>query len=414
MATVIRTLSELQDMNLDLDGEYELGNSIDASETSTWNGGAGFEPIGSSTTPFQGKFDGKGYTITGLFINRPTTNYVGLFGYVKCDETYTDVYVKNVTLESVDITGQNHVGGAIGRAITDGSESAKQTYSEIHITGTVEGNDYVGGVFGSISGDWSYDTGSLVDKCTSSCTVTALDDKAGGFVGSVSYLAIERCRASGAVSGDSYVGGFGGDITSWTYSRIRKCGATGNVTCTGTSNAGGFGGAMSGIGDAAANALFEDCYAQGNVSGDQNVGGFVGGLNYLEYFKNCYSTGHVTGNTNVGGFVGYDSSGVYKGCCWDTETSGTETACGSGAVTGVTGYTTEELQSVAVIQGEGWAIGRTWNVTAGCNSGYPCLIGVNPCCVVRMAADPTIAKTRPSLELIRNIEVQCDGRCRSG
>jgi hypothetical protein len=38
------------------------------------------------------------------------------------------------------------------------------------------------------------------------------------------------------------------------------------------------------------------------------------------------------------------------------------------------------------------------------------LIGVNPCCSVRaIPADVTIARTKPSLELIRNVEMQCGG-----
>ena len=142
----------------------------------------------------------------------------------------------------------------------------------------------------------------------------------------------------------------------------------------------------------------------------KNIGGFGGATSYLEKLKRCYSTGAASGDSNVGGFLGYDGSGVYEGCCWDTDTSGTETACGSGTVTGVTGYETEELQDAVVIQSEGFAIGRTWNVTPGCNGGYPCLIGVNPCCVTTFPGDVTVAKTKPSLELIRNLEMQLDGK----
>ncbi|KKL12757.1 hypothetical protein LCGC14_2532540 [marine sediment metagenome] len=80
MATVITDVDELQAMENDLTADYELGNNINASATSGWNGGEGFDPIGSSGSEFTGSFDGKGYTINDLFINRPEETGVGLFG----------------------------------------------------------------------------------------------------------------------------------------------------------------------------------------------------------------------------------------------------------------------------------------------------------------------------------------------
>src|SRR5579864_711037 len=67
--TVIHTIQDLQNMANNLSGSYVLGNNIDASATSTWNSGSGFIPVGSSTAPFTGTLNGKGYTVTGLFIS---------------------------------------------------------------------------------------------------------------------------------------------------------------------------------------------------------------------------------------------------------------------------------------------------------------------------------------------------------
>ncbi len=96
---IITDVDQLQEMNNELDAWYELGNNIDASGTSGWNGGAGFVPIGSEVNKFTGHFDGKGHTITGLFVNR-RINDKGLFGY-------TDIgsEVKNVGLIDFNITG---------------------------------------------------------------------------------------------------------------------------------------------------------------------------------------------------------------------------------------------------------------------------------------------------------------------
>ena len=72
---IITNVSELQAMQNDLAGWYELGNDIDASETQTWPGG--FDPIGDNPldggTVFTGSFYGQGYTISNLYIYRPAS-----------------------------------------------------------------------------------------------------------------------------------------------------------------------------------------------------------------------------------------------------------------------------------------------------------------------------------------------------
>ena len=91
-----------------LSSRFGLANNIDASGTCNWNSGAGFTPIGNSSTPFTGTFNGNNYTISDLFINLPTTNDVGLFGYT------WGAIIENVGLLNANITGQNNVGGLVG------------------------------------------------------------------------------------------------------------------------------------------------------------------------------------------------------------------------------------------------------------------------------------------------------------
>nr|HPM13588.1 hypothetical protein [Bacteroidales bacterium] len=57
-------------------------NDINASKTSTYDGGQGWTPIGNDVTKFSGSYDGDNYIITNLYIDRPTTNNVGLFGHI--------------------------------------------------------------------------------------------------------------------------------------------------------------------------------------------------------------------------------------------------------------------------------------------------------------------------------------------
>jgi len=127
---VITTVEQLQEMKDNLTAYYELGNDIDASATSGWNDGAGFEPIGTENAPFTGSLDGQGYKIENLFINR-ATNYIGLFGYVGSGGV-----VKNVGLENVNVTGSVVVGGLVGH-------NWGGTVSNCYSTGFVSGNNYV-------------------------------------------------------------------------------------------------------------------------------------------------------------------------------------------------------------------------------------------------------------------------------
>lgn len=55
-----------------------LGADIDASATSSWNGGLGFDPL----KPFSGSFDGLKHVVKNINIIRPTEVQIALFAYV--------------------------------------------------------------------------------------------------------------------------------------------------------------------------------------------------------------------------------------------------------------------------------------------------------------------------------------------
>lgn len=175
---LVNTVTDLQNINNNLAGYYALGTDIDASATTGWNAGAGFLPLGDDSLipaqSFQGIFDGLGHTITGLFINRSTSNYISLFG--GCTET---AVIRNVGMENVNITGQNqvaglvaHTGGSIDNCYVTGSVtstgittgglvalttgSVTNCYSLANVTGTI----YVGGLIGSVY----YATGTVTNS----------------------------------------------------------------------------------------------------------------------------------------------------------------------------------------------------------------------------------------------------------
>ncbi|NQE52854.1 Cell surface glycoprotein, partial [ANME-1 cluster archaeon GoMg3.2] len=136
--TPITDCWQLQNIRDNLTGDYYLVNDIDCSCTSGWNGGAGFEPIGTYGNKFTGTFDGNDHKITNLCINRSSTNYVGLFG---CTGSGSEI--KDVGLEEVDVSGHLDVGGLVGA-------NCYGTITNSYSSGSVSGSSYdVGGLVGN-------------------------------------------------------------------------------------------------------------------------------------------------------------------------------------------------------------------------------------------------------------------------
>ena len=217
----ISTLDELWRLSDTLDDwaadiHFSLTNDIDASDTSTWNGGLGFSPIGSIFNRFQGAFDGQGFIISDLAINRPAQEDVGLFGF-----TGTGSSINNIGIDGGTIAGGFYVGGLVG--------SSNSTITSCFSTATVSGqSNYIGGLVG-----YKY-TGSI----NASYALGAVSGSSfvGGLVGSQGGGTIDACYSAGAVSAPSSVGGLvgtnSGTVTSsyWnteTSNRATSAGGTG-------------------------------------------------------------------------------------------------------------------------------------------------------------------------------------------
>lgn len=96
---------------------FELGADIDYKDVPKDESGSNFTPIGKDRSySFKGSFDGKGYTISGIVLNRENASFQGLFGYVGWSDDYSDngPIVKNVILASSTIKGYELVGGIAG------------------------------------------------------------------------------------------------------------------------------------------------------------------------------------------------------------------------------------------------------------------------------------------------------------
>ncbi|MCL2511175.1 MAG: Ig-like domain-containing protein, partial [Bacteroidales bacterium] len=259
---------------------YLLMNDIDMSDWTTAPDALGWMPIGysatSSTDParrFEGNFDGGGYKVTGLWIDRGTLgtagNNIGLFGYID------GARIENLGVEiaAAGIKGYYAVGGLAGRSY-DGS-----IIVNCYVTGTgnVEGSFNTGGLIGSNSG-------ATIENCYVTVNVTGTNNSTGGLVGySFSGSFIKNSYATGNIQGGTETGGL---VGSHSNSTIENCYATGNVT--GTSSVGGL------MGSNYSNAITSNSYATGNVNGRDDTGGVVGLNNSSATIKNC-----VAANTSI-------------------------------------------------------------------------------------------------------------------
>ncbi|MFQ3475161.1 hypothetical protein HKK80_02720 [Halonotius sp. F2-221B] len=293
----ISNASELQALEDDLDADYTLVSDINAIETDSWNGGKGFDPIGTceydtvqercTADAFDGSFDGAGYTISNLSVDR-TAKEIGLFGGIN-GATVQDVRLTNVSITG-NITSTTdemlYAGGLVG--------SNNGTVDSVFVSGQVDGvaiNSTASGVFGGgVVGD---NNGKLTQSTTTAnVTVTAAFGAHAGGVAGRNDGRIEASVATGIVTAESGVN-YNGE---WTY-------------------AGGLVGKN--------NNRVTDAYAIGDVDGDADVDVHVGGLvgrNDQGQITATYAIGTLTataGNVNEGGLVGSNFSGTIDDSYFD-------------------------------------------------------------------------------------------------
>jgi PGF-CTERM protein len=325
---VITDAEELQAMEDDLDAHYELGNDIDASETADWNGGDGFEPIGTAgpgvATSFTGSLDGQGHTIRGLTIDRSSENEAVI-------GKSTGV-VENVAFEAAEIDGVRHTAVVVG--------ANEGTIRNVSVSGEVSGGNAVGGVAGVNDG--------TVTESTSRATVSGTE-AVGGLVGDNSGD-VTGSYAVEAVSGTRNVGGLIGTL----HGTVTNSYATGNVS--GENSVGGLVGySWPDAGD----ELIETTYATGHVDGNGNVGGLVGHLQVDA--SSSFAAGPVEGTFNVGGVIGRLGGPSPSDLPWDRDATGQENGIGGGSAA-IQGASTDELTGLAATEHDFYDE-ATWTAT---------------------------------------------------
>lgn len=174
------------------DKDYVQTNDIDFATAdpaiNTWNEGKGWSPIGQ----FTGSYDGGGYTIKNLYIDRPSEDGIGLFAFV------IEASIENIRLVDANIKGYEFVGGIVGVSIFS-------QISNCFVSGNIQGDAGIGGIIGIIVGgviNESHNTANIVGR-----------EVAGGLAGGYQAGHVVNSYNSGDITGHNFLGGLVGALT---------------------------------------------------------------------------------------------------------------------------------------------------------------------------------------------------------
>ena len=154
-------------------------------------------PVGNNIYAYTGTFDGKGYTVSGLYFNNPNSSFVGLFGYIGANGKISNVGV-------LDSYFQFRMYGAGVCGINNGE--LQNCSNSSTVIGNMEQG--IGGVCGENDND------GIIENCFNEGTVSATTEEGtfvfggvGGVCGINEMGTIKSCYNTASVSGKYAVGG---------------------------------------------------------------------------------------------------------------------------------------------------------------------------------------------------------------
>ena len=179
-------------------------------------------PIGTSTNPYHGVFDGQGFRIEGLYVVQSSTSPAGLFAF-------TDgALIENLGIEG-KINGGSRAGGIVGSAL---DTSITNCYNKCTVIGYGPSGGLVGGLYGE----------SIAISCYNEGIVSNTNEENVSFNGGICGIGggsstIARCYnigtitvTQGAVGG--IVGGMGQEllvVSSYNIGEIGDSDASGTI-----------------------------------------------------------------------------------------------------------------------------------------------------------------------------------------
>lgn len=190
----------------------------DVELTDTWT------PVGDSSTPFKGTFDGDGHKITGLKIT--SGSYIGLFGYVGEGAT-----IKNVNLVGANVFGVKRVGALIGQIKGNATVSNCTVDSTSHVTGS---DSNTGGLIGEAAGGITVKLEKLINYATVMNTESEGPSRAAGIIAQVTSganVTITKCVNNGAITtNNGYAGGIVAAKQGGSKVSFENCSNAGTLT----------------------------------------------------------------------------------------------------------------------------------------------------------------------------------------
>ncbi len=237
-------------------GKYvALDADIDLQEVSNT-----FKPIGSSETNcFQGYFNGRSHTVSGLTIDAGEQIGVGLFGY-----TGANSLVHDINISGFNITTYGKYAGALAGL-------AKGTVANVTVTGT---------------------------------SITAYGLSTGGVIGGYQGSNLSNAEFSGTVSGWGVTGGIVGELRG----KVKQSRNHGRVTMSQyyDDSYTGVGGIAGATVYGSTRSSITDCYNDGHIIGRSSaslVGGVVGQMQTAD-MQRCFNVGLINGVSSVSSSLG--------------------------------------------------------------------------------------------------------------
>jgi Divergent InlB B-repeat domain/The GLUG motif len=265
----IRDWYDLDAVRDNMYGRHTLMNDLDSTTpgyeelaSPTANQGKGWQPIGTwSLSAFTGSFDGQGYEIRDLLINRPNESPAGLFGF-----TGEEAYIKDINMVNVAVTGYYYVGGLVG-----------------------------------------YNNG-IVTNCYSTGNVSGTVGMVGGLVGKNTHT-VGNSYSAASVSGAVNAGGLVGDNWDGTVSDSYSTGSVVAPSCAG------------GLVAYSNRGTVTNSYSAGSVTGNEEIGGLVG-RSYDATAAGCFWDIETSGQTSSAGGTGKTTAemsdlGTFSGAAWN-------------------------------------------------------------------------------------------------
>ncbi|OGN97592.1 MAG: hypothetical protein A2Z77_04310 [Chloroflexi bacterium RBG_13_51_36] len=289
----IRDWHDLDAVRDNMRGSYILMNDLDSTTagyeelaSAAANEGKGWQPVGGIAVNdgFVGSFDGQGYEIHDLFINRPDESYVGLFGLVEAGGT-----IENVGIVNGNVIGYDSVGGLVGK----NEGTVRSSYACGNVTGDLGVGSLVGVNGGTVAN--SYSSGRVIGR-----------DDIGGLVGE-NEGTVSNSYSVGTVSGNDFIGNLVG-VNGGTVS---------NSYTSGSVNGSDFVGGLVGRNE----GTVSKCYSMGSVAGNEYAGGLVGQNLYGVVSNSVWDT-QTSGQATSDGGIGKTTAEMmdidtFTGATWD-------------------------------------------------------------------------------------------------